>query len=76
MRGKANTANAIPENLRITPAYAGKSDLLNYFDNTVKGSPPPMRGKATIRSREISACRITPAYAGKSFDEKNFIFSK
>ena len=25
MRGKANTANAIPENLRITPAYAGKS---------------------------------------------------
>ena len=24
MRGKANTANAIPENLRITPAYAGK----------------------------------------------------
>ena len=31
MRGKANTANAIPENLRITPAYAGKSTFQIFF---------------------------------------------
>ena len=30
---KTNTANAIPENLRITPAYAGKSSTILFFTN-------------------------------------------
>ena len=69
MRGKANTANAIPENLRITPAYAGKSEIVPRFKYGIDGSPPPMRGKDPEDIDEDVYPGITPAYAGKRFQK-------
>ena len=56
----------IVEITRITPAYAGKSRLATFNDETGEGSPPRMRGKARPRAGSFPSCGITPAYAGKS----------
>ena len=53
------------QNLRITPAYAGKSTIINVEFDPNGGSPPPMRGKVERRTVDRSIPRITPAYAGK-----------
>ena len=45
MRGKANGIVMLLANTRITPAYAGKSDMKAYMEKMGVGSPPPMRGK-------------------------------
>ena len=41
------------------------------YNNSNKGSPPPMRGKAVFPFRFSSDFRITPAYAGKSCGHAN-----
>ena len=51
---------------RITPAYAGKSQLFTSPSISTVGSPPPMRGKATKAGYSLPLSWITPAYAGKS----------
>ena len=66
MRGKVIKSDNNGSQLRITPAYAGKSRLAPLVRGGGWGSPPRMRGKG--RGRSFSSCElgITPAYAGKS----------
>ena len=52
--------------IRITPAYAGKSNSESTMSLMPIGSPPPMRGKVLYAGGFREAVRITPAYAGKS----------
>ena len=52
--------------MRITPAYAGKSNAEEKTAELDTGSPPPMRGKVTDFRKVKGSGRITPAYAGKS----------
>ena len=59
--------------MRITPAYAGNTDLPIYSAASFLGSPPHTRG---IRSSlDVPSCiaRITPAYAGNTIRILNFI---
>ena len=66
MRGKVTLDDFSHEQLRITPAYAGKSSLVISITLPVSGSPPPMRGKGQPETLYDLARGITPAYAGKS----------
>ncbi len=66
MRGKGKLNIRHRVEIRITPAYAGKSDLTKDALHWYKGSPPPMRGKAVSMQSPPTRYRITPAYAGKS----------
>ena len=45
MRGKVQLTMFALCAIRITPAYAGKSSLIQCFFIKTYGSPPPMRGK-------------------------------
>ena len=45
MRGKGHHVRCRCKVDGITPAYAGKSNHLHYFNDDITGSPPPMRGK-------------------------------
>ena len=65
MRGKAVENKVNEPQFRITPAYAGKRDLIIMFLNSPTGSPPRMRGKDVIASIVTLIHGITPAYAGK-----------
>ena len=52
--------------LRITPAYAGKSEA-KTFEAKLYTDHPRLRGEKRISGLEISGkTGITPAYAGKS----------
>ena len=65
MRGKGKKVVATNDYLRITPAYAGKS---NAIAETVKnaGDHPRVCGeKSSTHSTIASWTGITPAYAGK-----------
>ena len=66
MRGKDHTVAARAKQLRITPAYAGKSFQPSTFTTSLAGSPPRMRGKDGRLLGAEGILRITPAYAGKS----------
>ena len=66
MRGKVNQQRVDKQSVRITPAYAGKSQNSLEIFLIMLGSPPPMRGKVTAEINSASDIRITPAYAGKS----------
>ena len=66
MRGKAKTKAELQNEIRITPAYAGKSSFSPICILSIVGSPPPMRGKASSGAATWNGFRITPAYAGKS----------
>ena len=66
MRGKGLLNHVRSVNVRITPAYAGKSGGTTTPPGCSVGSPPPMRGKVWICSTGMPRLRITPAYAGKS----------
>ena len=45
MRGKVHDVYRFLLDSGITPAYAGKSQLLSMLVCLAQGSPPPMRGK-------------------------------
>ena len=67
MRGKGRTWWSRCGFLRITPAYAGKSEMVEYRKIMCEqGSPPPMRGKGFFSCSVGGESGITPAYAGKS----------
>ena len=68
MRGKVGHAGENHVEFGITPAYAGKSLMIDLSVSWVRGSPPPMRGKAQCPYKPHGACGITPAYAGKSVE--------
>ena len=65
MRGKVSEPHGSERFHRITPAYAGKSMLLDSQRFHHRGSPPRMRGKVFVTRSFVSNCGITPAYAGK-----------
>ena len=66
MRGKDVKLTMNAGQLRITPAYAGKSSpWLSGFCRLL-GSPPHMRGKVLPSPILAAPIGITPAYAGKS----------
>ena len=48
MRGKGDEAKKYAKQLRITPAYAGKSNIFRQDEFGIIGSPPPMRGKVLV----------------------------
>ena len=67
MRGKGRSWWSRCGFLRITPAYAGKSEMVEYRKIMCEqGSPPPMRGKGFFSCSVGGESGITPAYAGKS----------
>ena len=45
MRGKDKNDDFGVQQIRITPAYAGKSSVTSSEPSDLIGSPPPMRGK-------------------------------
>ena len=47
MRGKDKSGAVISRLVRITPAYAGKSEMKSSPISSPIGSPPPMRGKVS-----------------------------
>ena len=66
MRGKDVKLTMNAGQLRITPAYAGKSSpWLSGFCRLL-GSPPHMRGKVLPSPILAAPIGITPTYAGKS----------
>ena len=52
MRGKDTYSLLEAAIIRITPAYAGKSDSGALMLETSTGSPPPMRGKVDNKNRK------------------------
>ena len=75
MRGKVPHITPITQLYGITPAYAGKSSLVDTQESTRLGSPPPMRGKVTVNLDGTPNARITPAYAGKSWSINEIYWS-
>ena len=73
MRGKAQRIAAAVQGLRITPAYAGKSEAPYGCTIEAKGSPPRMRGKAVGTCAWYLLDGITPAYAGKRLNFGGFL---
>ena len=65
MRGKVRLRRLVRQCRRITPAYAGKRQILQKKRHIGIGSPPPMRGKGLAFRCVSLPARITPAYAGK-----------
>ena len=66
MRGKEAAGKLCAAGRGITPAYAGKSKLADFDEDSGKGSPPRMRGKEGELAYLNDSSGITPAYAGKS----------
>ena len=65
MRGKELHVGIGLCGIRITPAYAGKSFLVNLAAQPRGDHPPRMRGKELHESGREERARITPACAGK-----------
>ena len=65
MRGKALLQDFCKRRVRITPAYAGKSDKISSKSIRVKDHPRLCGEKSADAARHPSRTRITPAYAGK-----------
>ena len=72
MRGKPDLEILICCALGITPARAGKTEMLLMVRQMTIGSPPRVRGKrlAILLISRIS--RITPARAGKTDWENGY----
>ena len=66
MRGKEPEKYDIKAEQGITPAYAGKRDLVISGSGDIEDHPPRMRGKVYLVQLYCGFARITPAYAGKS----------
>ena len=66
MRGKDFSSDLLHFDVRITPAYAGKSLPAFRSSSPSSGSPPHMRGKVVAHGCLLLDVGITPAYAGKS----------
>ena len=64
-RGKGCCSSGHTGQMRITPAWAGKSYIFRQCHISPTGSPPRGRGKATKPERSMNHGRITPAWAGK-----------
>ena len=67
MRGKASGSFGDYAKFRITPAYAGKSDIVTFCEFVIKDHPRLCGEKFYVIYRYFFMGRITPAYAGKSF---------
>ena len=68
MRGKAVLWINLFCNAGITPAYAGKSFVLNFGDFRYRDHPRLCGEKFTIPATQNFELRITPAYAGKRIE--------
>ena len=66
MRGKVIVAFEMYKNHRITPAYAGKSDMDSPDFSRSKDHPRLCGEKFAKKVYKKKSTRITPAYAGKS----------
>ena len=66
MRGKEVDHERGTADSGITPAYAGKSNMMSKTPEDYRGSPPRMRGKVHSLGWRLRPHGITPAYAGKS----------
>ena len=69
MRGKPDGALAGASCERITPAHAGKTPQVQFWQGVSRGSPPRMRGKLPFDCVPAVVERITPAHAGKTLRE-------
>ena len=65
MRGKELLFDSFGKLDRITPAYAGKSFVLNFGDFRHRDHPRLCGEKRRFLCTEHQPNRITPAYAGK-----------
>ena len=66
MRGKEAFWQRMPSKSRITPAYAGKSELASAHVHFRKDHPRVCGEKDNGKRVSIPRYWITPAYAGKS----------
>ena len=67
VRGKADALTVYAQDVRITPACAGKSMRRFPSDLLAQGSPPRVRGKVAEDPHMLLQLGITPACAGKSY---------
>ena len=66
MRGKLTRLGLKGNELRITPAGAGKTTYIGTTKPFGRGSPPQVRGKHVTSIERAYPMRITPADAGKT----------
>ena len=66
-RGKGIKAKVFEGMDRITPAWAGKSEIWPIRHAVLYGSPPRGRGKVPSICKNMERVGITPAWAGKSW---------
>ena len=52
--------------IRITPAYAGNTNVIGLVTDVDMGSPPLTRGTQIKGESNVNKVRITPAYAGNT----------
>ena len=57
MRGKGSSVYFVFLTVRITPAYAGKSKLVEAISYIGMGSPPRMRGKVCNGDRAVLSAK-------------------
>ena len=69
MRGKVQNDRAKRTKARITPAYAGKSEIFELSHNLKKDHPRLCGEKHNLFPQNRINHRITPAYAGKRFEQ-------
>ena len=73
MRGKDKNDDFGVQQIRITPAYAGKSCRFVYFAYCLTDHPRLCGEKLLSPLAYVCLLRITPAYAGKSWKESGCI---
>ena len=66
MRGKGSDGHSLSLDSRITPAYAGKSQIYVVLPTAAQDHPRLCGEKSLTFSQKSDNFRITPAYAGKS----------
>ena len=66
MRGKVKVLPLMIVSRRITPAYAGKSQIGSPIQFQSKDHPRLCGEKTPLIAEPLMYLRITPAYAGKS----------
>ena len=69
MRGKEDALAKLCYRSRITPAYAGKSEIFELSHNLKKDHPRLCGEKHNLFPQNRINHRITPAYAGKRFEQ-------
>ena len=65
MREESSCSHAFTFPHRITPAHAGRMQVMSGLSTTATGSPPRMREEFHLYAHRVYSAGITPAHAGR-----------